>query len=250
MPKHHGGYIDTVAHHESRIRNVLRWAYDNEGWEPVTDRTPLDDLIAEEVQVELDAEAVRESFDWPSSDQPELRIEALKQDEAAQIAEWARRRLVHWLFGEGVHPFKLLQRLYALAFARYPELIGPLNGHWLAEILGQGRGAFSALMQRLFNVPVEAKTGQLMTVGGQKNAESREKYAENAREKKPRRQINGSGLTDADREEDARRHRDERRKLLQRQLVEDRKKQDRENEEFFKGAKARREEAESANSQP
>lgn len=225
--------------HERRIQGVLRYAF-SQGFEPIFDRTPLDDLIEAEAEVELSAEAADGEYKWPARDaEDSIQLQYLKAEEAALVAQWTRKRLMHWIAGEGIHPFKICQRFYAMCFARYPELIGPLNGHWLAEILGLGRAAFSACMQRLFNRPVEAKTGQLLTTGGQKNAKSKGRYAENAAKNKPRQKMNTSGLSDDDEAAEARRAHDERRERLRRELVLDRKKEDTANEELFRQMRER-----------
>lgn len=203
--------VPTTDQHEERIQGVLRAAITNHGWEPIYDRTPLDELMEREAEVELSRELADQPYGWPSNSRPEVEIEALKRSEAAAVAAWARRSLMHWLAGDGMHPFKVQQRFHAMCFARYQELIGPLDGTDFAEIMGQGKGAFSAMMERLFGGPVKAATGVRMIVPGQKSDASRAGYAENARRNKPRQQLNGNTAALS---EDARRAAAER--LLQR----------------------------------
>lgn len=186
-----------VMEHDARINGVLRKAYDAWGWTPVEDHTPLDDLMDAEAEFDAEADAPEGEWAWPSNDQPDLHLQSLKAEEAAQVAAWARAQLVRWLVGGGVHPFRIVQRFYALCFARYGDVIGPLNGTHLGEILGQGRAAFSATMRELFGKPVEAKLGMPLKVAGQKSAASKEKYAANATRHKPRQQLDTSDMDEA-----------------------------------------------------
>ena len=179
----------SIEEHDARITGVLRRAYDENGWTPVEDHTPLDELLAAEEEFDAQPDAPAAAYSWPSTAQPDLELMALKQEEAAQVAAWARAQLVHWIAGAGMHPFRIVQRFFALCFARYGDLIGPLNGTTLAEMLGQGRAAFSATMREIFGKPIEAKLGVSLKVPGQKSAASRDKYAENARKHKPRQQL-------------------------------------------------------------
>ena len=230
MARRTSGYQDGIAHHERRISGVIGWAVVGQGWEPTTDHTPLDDLLKEEPNVDYEEGGPSGPWVGPSEgvEGGGVELHALKLAEAQAVAEWTRKRLMHWLAGEGVHPFKIVQRFYCMCFARFPELIGPLNGQWMAKILGQGRAAFSACMQRLFNIPVEAKTGKLLTVGGQKSPASREKYAESARKLKPRR-----GIKDEAAEEIARQAEEDRKELLRQQLMQDELKRQAEDAAFF-----------------
>jgi hypothetical protein len=186
--------------HDVRITGVLRRAYEASGWTPVEDHTPLDELLEAEAECEFSAEEPDGEWSWPSSGQPDLQLQALKHEEAAAVAAWARAQLVRWLAGGGVHPFRVVQRFYALCFARYGDVIGPLNGTHLAEILGQGRAAFSATMRELFGKPVEAKLGQSLKVAGQKSAAAKDKYAANAAKHCPRQRLNASDLDDEEEE--------------------------------------------------
>lgn len=178
-----------------RIDSVLkRVCFDRDGnsrWQPVEERTPLDALMEEEPPVELQKIEVNGTLlHWPDDDDPvAIGLQALKLSEAAEIAAWARLRLMQWLFGDGPHPMKVSQRAFGLAWARYGELVGPMSGHDIAELHGQGKGGFSAQMRRWFGEPVEARLGEEMQIPGQKSKESRVKYAENARKNTPRRSL-------------------------------------------------------------
>lgn len=183
--------MSDIDEHEQRIRSVFTKAFTEHGWVPVYDPMSMDEYLAQEPDEELSDDTPDGSYAWPSAEQPDLELQHLKREEAAAVAEWARKALIYWLAGDGLHPFQILQRFYAICYARYQPLLGPLNGTWLAKILGQGRAAFSALMQRLFNVPVRMKTGTQMIVPGQKDPKSRRKYADNARKHAPRRNATG-----------------------------------------------------------
>lgn len=189
---------DRVMEHDQRINGVLRKAYDAGGWTPVEDHTPLDDLMDAEPEFDALGDAPDGEWTWPSSEQPDLHLQSLKYEEAAQVASWARAQMVRWLVGGGVHPFRVIQRFYAMCYARYGDVIGPLNGTDLGEILGQGRAAFSATMRELFGKPIEAKLGLSLKVAGQKSASSKSKYAANAARNKPRQQLDVSEMDQAD----------------------------------------------------
>lgn len=184
-----------IERHDQRIRDVLRHAYDRHaGWQPVDDHTPLDELMAAEPEWDMEPDAPAGTCSWPSEQQPDLELQALKREEAAAVAAWAREQLVRWIAGDGMHPFRIVQRFFALCFARYGDLTGPLNGTALAQMLGQGRAAFSATMRELFGKPGEARLGVRVKVAGQKSAASAAAYAANARKHCPKRQLSSSGL--------------------------------------------------------
>jgi hypothetical protein len=188
-----------IERHDLRIRDVLRRAYDHHaGWQPVEDHTPLDELMAAEPEWDMEPDAPGGTFSWPSEQQPDLELQALKREEAAAVAAWAREQLVRWIAGDGMHPFRIVQRFFALCFARYGDLTGPLNGTALAQMLGQGRAAFSATMRELFGKPGEARLGVRVKVAGQKAAAAAATYAANARKHCPKRQLSSSGLSAAE----------------------------------------------------
>lgn len=180
-----------VMEHDQRINGVLRKAYDAGGWTPVEDHTPLDELMDAEPEFDMHPDAPDGEWSWPSSSQPDLHLQALKREEAAQVAAWAREQQMRWLAGGGMHPFRIVQRFFAMCFIRYGDLIGPLNGTTLAEMLGQTRAAFSAVMRELFGRPCESKLGVPVKVAGQKSAASSAAYAANAKKHKPRQQLDG-----------------------------------------------------------
>lgn len=187
---------DRMEEHDTRINGVLRKAFDGHGWTPVDDHTPLDAMMEAEPEFDMSGEVPDGVYQWPSAEQPDLELEVLKREEAAQVAAWAREQMVRWLAGSGFHPFRLVQRFYAMCYARYGDLLGPLNGTDLADILGQGRAAFSATMKALFGKPIEAKLGLSLKVPGQKSAKASAAYAANAALHKPRQQLQSSDLED------------------------------------------------------
>lgn len=192
------GKVNTPHDHERRIQGVFRRAWVDHGWSAANDVTPLDELLREEYEAdELDSEhAAAGSYTWPEEVLESERIEliSLKKEEAAAVAAWARRRMVMWMIGEGLHPLTIVKRIYQLLFARYQEFIGPLNMTTLAALVDEGKASFSARMKRLFSREVEIKTGVMMISPGMKNVESKAKYAENAKLHTPRRNIDAVGL--------------------------------------------------------
>lgn len=188
----------TSHHHEQRIQGVFRRAYVDGGWSAATDLTPLDVLLAEEFDADAldDQQGSERGYTWPEETLESERLElmSLKKDEAQAVAEWARRRLVMWIIGDGLHPLTVVKRIYQLLFARYQEFIGPLNMTTLAELVGEGKAAFSARMKRLFSREVHRKTGVMMLSRGMKSVASKAKYAANAAHLRPRGQLDAVSL--------------------------------------------------------
>lgn len=182
---------DMLEEHDQRINGVLRKAFEGHGWTPVDDHTPLDAMMDAEPEFDEHADAPEGSYYWPSEERQDLELSALKHEEALQVAAHAREQMARWIAGGGFHPFRIVQRFYALCYARYGSLLGPLNGTDLADILGQGRAAFSATMKALFGKPVADKLGVILKVPGQKSANSYAAYAANAAKHKPRQQLDG-----------------------------------------------------------
>lgn len=184
MSRHH--FTDQAA--DSVLRRVCFDNSGNQRWEPIEDRTPLDDLMDEEPPVDLDnAELNVDLISWPNDNEPApLELQVLKAEEAAAVAAWARLRMMQWLFGSGPKPREVAMRVFAMAWARYGELTGPMTGNDVAKMFGEGRAAFSARMGRLFGQPVIDRMGTEMQIPGQKNPEASAAYAENARKNTPR----------------------------------------------------------------
>ena len=187
---------------EERITGTLRRAWGDHGWVPVNDETPLDELMNAEPEWDVDPEAAGAEWAWPSKDQPDVVLNYLKLEEAREIAHWARKQQARWIAGDGLHPFRIVQRFYALAWKCYRELTGPLSGADLATMMGQGRAAFQATMRKLFDDPARLLIGQAVKVEGQKPESAKDAYAANARKHCPRRMLNGhdgAGLSDEER---------------------------------------------------
>jgi hypothetical protein len=161
-----------VDEHERRIQGVFRKAWVDNGWSAAVDETPLDVLMEEEYDADRFSDEEGGGY-WPSREASESERMELR----------------------GLHPFRIVQRFYALLYARYQGFLGPIaNETWLAEILNQGRASFSAVMKRLFTRPVKIKTGVMMLSPGMKSEASRPGYAENARKNAPRRNRDAKRL--------------------------------------------------------
>jgi hypothetical protein len=190
----------TFNEHEKRIQGVFRRAYVDGGWSAATDMTPLDVLLAEEYEADAldNQQSAEHGYAWPelAVESERLELLSLKKEEADAVAEWARRRIVMWIIGDGLHPLTVVKRIYQLLFARYQEFIGPLNMTTLAELVGEGKAAFSARMKRLFSREVHRKTGVMMLSRGMKSVASKAKYAANAEKHRPRGQLDAASLDD------------------------------------------------------
>jgi hypothetical protein len=55
---------------------------------------------------------------WPSESVRRIFLEELSRGEAAEVADWARKELVYWLAGDGLHPLRWLRR-WTMALWRY-----------------------------------------------------------------------------------------------------------------------------------
>jgi hypothetical protein len=186
-----------IMSHDERINGTIQRAFDGGGWVPVEDRTPAEILMAEEPDWDVQEGSPREPYGYPSDEVADLELRALKMAEALQVAQWARRRQMEWLLGGGVHPFRVMQRFYCLAWGFFRDLLGEVwTGDMLAEMMGQGKAAFSAAMKRLFGPIGEALCGEVVKVSGQKSAGSAAAYAENARKHKPKQKLHDSASTE------------------------------------------------------
>ena len=73
---------------------------------------------------------------WPSESVRRVRLADLSRNEAAEVSDWARKELVYWLAGDGLHPLRWLRR-WTMALWRYAPasvpataatMFGPLEG--------------------------------------------------------------------------------------------------------------------------
>jgi hypothetical protein len=111
--------------------------------------------------------------------------------EAGAVARLAMGSLVRWVAADGAWGLPALKRFYVLVYYRYRDLAPGMCGDDFARVYGQGRAAWSADAERIMGRPLEDRLGWRPTVPGQKSAESRAAYAENARRHLPRRQLGG-----------------------------------------------------------
>jgi len=111
--------------------------------------------------------------------------------EAGAVARLAMGSLLRWIGEDGSTGLPPLKRFYALVYYRYRDLVPGMSGDDFARIYGQGRAAWSADAKRIMGRPLEERLGYRPVVPGQKSAESRAAYAENARRHLPRRQLGG-----------------------------------------------------------
>ena len=55
---------------------------------------------------------------WPSESVRRVRLEELSRGQAAEVSDWARKELVYWLAGDGLHPLRWMRR-WTMALWRY-----------------------------------------------------------------------------------------------------------------------------------
>lgn len=110
--------------HDQRINSALARVASKRGYtqESVTTRTPLDELI-----------------------------EAEEQSELAGDRGNVLRRVLLFFYADGMHPGAVLRRVYALAKAIDPELIGDMTCDDLALMFGETKAAQSWRIQRIFS---------------------------------------------------------------------------------------------------
>jgi hypothetical protein len=118
------------------------------------------------------------------------------ESEAGAVARLAMGSLVRWVAAHGAWGLPALKRFYVLVYYRYRDLAPGMCGDDFARVYGQGRAAWSADAERIMGRPLEDRLGWRPTVPGQKSAESRAAYAENARRHLPRRQLGGQAGLD------------------------------------------------------
>lgn len=176
--------------HDARINNVLREAAQAGRYEVHEDCTPAEELLKAVVEWDEGAPLVETPYLWPDKNEPKsIELHHLCQEEANRIAAHARRQLMLWLVGGGLHPFRIMQRFYAMSFAGFKEIVKGMSGRELFEMLGQGRASFEAVMSRLFEDKAVQVTGEKIKVAGQKHADSSAAYAANALQHKPKQRI-------------------------------------------------------------
>lgn len=148
-----GGDVDSVdwskdpevQAHEARINDVLRGVCAVRTPELVEARTPLSELI--------------ESEDGEDDDDRHRRDLGM---------------IMAYFFADGPHPAQVVRRVFAVARAVRPELIGHLNGTQLALMFGETRAAQSWRVKKVFNRTIEqARNVHVRTIGSAKASRAR-----------------------------------------------------------------------------
>jgi hypothetical protein len=142
-----------ATEHLERIEGTLARVYRRNGYEGVSMRTPLGEVIAREEG--------RAPEDDPDADPIyDARSEGF-------------RAAMRYVFADGPHPGLSMRRLYALARAIDPGLIAQMNGTDLAEMFGETRAAQSARVKMMFT----GYSGKKPKLPFQKTASARERMA-------------------------------------------------------------------------
>lgn len=113
--------------------------------------------------------------------------------EKMEIRRYAMLTLARQLV-RGPTPFLLVQQWFALCLAFWKDILGPMSGEDVGQLLGQTRAAVHEAV-KVFRIEGERVTGEVIKVSGQKPASASVLYAENARRHAPRRQLNGQAAT-------------------------------------------------------
>lgn len=179
---------------EERVDATIRHAYRKVRGrhEAVTCHSPLDDLLAKDPLPDIPAmteeqlleEAAKQNISVPeSADRTEI-IELLKD---ALDANWEQRvkgmrGMMSYCFADGPHPLQVLQRVYAVAKAVYPDLVLGMSCEQLAVLCGDdGRATVSARIKRLYNEPVRKAGMNGSQLPWQKSDSATHTYAEKAK---------------------------------------------------------------------
>jgi hypothetical protein len=201
---------------EQKVESTIRHAYRRIGGkhEAVTYHSPLDDLLAKDALPDVGAmteeqlleEAAKQNVSVPeSADRLEI-IELLKD---ARDANWEQRvkgmrGMMQYCFADGPHPLKVLERVYAVAKAVYPDLILNMSQEALAVLCNDGgRATVSARIKRLYNEPVARAGMNGSHLPWQKSASAVQTYADrqrgnqNRKGKKFNERFNGNGARKA-----------------------------------------------------
>lgn len=100
---------------------------------------------------------------WPSDSVRRVALEELSRREALEVSDWARKELIYWLAGDGLHPLRWLRR-WTMALWRYAPGSVPLAG---ALVYGSAEEYERAGMSALFPRGDGAKErGRLEAVWG------------------------------------------------------------------------------------
>lgn len=122
--------------------------------------TPMDALIASEVESGLDTEGVREC------------------DDAMINRQEIFRTLLNYFFADGINPLDVIRRVYAVAKAVAPDLIADMSLEDLAVLCADGgRATPSARIKRVYNRYIEERGGGVRHAHFQKSPTTVKKYA-------------------------------------------------------------------------
>lgn len=110
--------------HDVRIASLLARVAQRKGYtqESITTHTPLDDLIAAEERAEM---------------------EGGRGDTLAQM--------LRFFYADGMHPGCVLRRVFAVAKAIKPELVGDMSLEELALMFGETKAAQSWRIKKIFS---------------------------------------------------------------------------------------------------
>lgn len=141
--------------HEDRITGTLSRAAARGGYsERIHPTTPLDEvMLAEDL---LRRRVAGGGEDGAECESCGNRVEEL-------------RELVHWIFGDGPHPWHAMRRLYFLAHTFYPGLVLNMTEEDLSNLFGETKANASAALNRLFS-------GLKVNIPGHKSEEACRTY--------------------------------------------------------------------------
>jgi hypothetical protein len=146
-----------------RIDGVLYKAGVTAGGLAASCHTPLDALIEKE-------DAEDDGSDHAKADA--RAVEAL-------IRRDAFSGLMGYFFAEGPEPLALIRRVYAVAKATRPDLLGDMSLQDLALLCGDGgRATVSARIERIYNKFIEERGGGKVKAAFQKSETACSKYRE------------------------------------------------------------------------
>ncbi|PAW76800.1 MAG: hypothetical protein B9S32_13765 [Verrucomicrobia bacterium Tous-C9LFEB] len=140
---------DILRDHEARIEHVLRGVFQNGEAVSSDNHTPLDALIAKEESMGLD---------W------DVRAEGIN-------------RLLDYFFVDGVHPGRVIRRVYAIAWALKRGGVERMSQTDIAALLGETRAAQSKRIRMIFNGHLAKSGFRACQAPGQKSASAVKTYS-------------------------------------------------------------------------
>lgn len=112
-----------------------------------------------------------------------LRTEAGEEEEQREMLGL----VLDYFFADGRHPGSVLRRVYAVARAIRPRLIGHMNGTELALMFGETRAAQAWRVKKIFSGYLQERGAKGFKATFQKSESSTPKYAAAARGNQNRR---------------------------------------------------------------